>query len=323
MSEVSPAKSIAVVMGGPGRESAVSLTSGKAVAAGLRAAGWAVTEVVIDQQLDPSAVPAGAVVFNLVHGTYGEDGTLQDALAAAGLVAVGSDAAASRLCMDKQRTRQTLERAGVPVAWGVALDLKRPVQPRDLKLPHMAGYVLKPRCDGSSVGLYMIDSPSFLLPALEQALADVGPVSYLLEERLPGPEYTVAIIDDADGQPQAQPPLQITPASGQYDYHAKYQADTTRYEVVEDGALAAALRSVGLQSHQACGCRDLSRVDVMAAADGSLRVLEVNTLPGFTDHSLVPKAAAAAGTDFPSLVDHLASLAYARLGDDEEADDAE
>ena len=214
--------------------------------------------------------------------------------------------------MDKQKTRDVLGQAGVPVAWGQAIDLRQPIDPRQLRLPHLGGYVLKPRCDGSSVGLYVIDSPSFLLPTCEQIVKEVGPIPYLLEERLRGDEYTVAVIDDIHGVPQVQPPLRIIPAGESYDYHAKYQADTTQYEIVSDTQLSDRLGAVALAAHTACGCRDLSRVDVMAGADADLHVLEINTLPGFTDHSLVPKAAGAAGVSFAELVSHLVALAAKR-----------
>jgi D-alanine-D-alanine ligase len=218
----------------------------------------------------------------------------------------------SALCMDKERTKQRLSAEGVRVPWGVRVHLGSPFSPKDLKLPNHGGLVLKPVGDGSSVGLRMVANPSFVLPAIEELLREVGPVPYLIEERLPGPEYTVAVLDDDTGA-HALPPINVRPAEGVYDYQAKYARDDTGYELVRDQALAARLRVLAETAHKACGCRDLSRTDMMATADGDIAVLEVNTLPGFTDHSLTPKAAAAAGIPFDDLVDRLARRAAARV----------
>jgi len=142
-------------------------------------------------------------------------------------------------------------------------------------------------------------------------------VPMLLEERLPGPEYTVAVLEVEDGTPRALPPIRIAPAGETYDYEAKYAADDTGYEVL-DGEPGPRLCELALAAYTACGCRDFARVDLMADREGGLRILEVNTLPGFTSHSLVPKAAAAAGIDFSALCARLVELAARRLGREEE-----
>lgn len=303
-----------VVMGGPGREAAVSRRSGAAIVAGLGARGHDVQAIDLPGKLEPARLRSGAVVFNIVHGTYGEDGQLQRELDALGKAYVGSDAEASALCMDKDRTKKRLQDAGLRVPWGVRVHLGQPFSPKDLKLPHHGGLVLKPANDGSSVGLRMVASPSFVLPACEELLLEVGAVPYLIEERLPGPEYTVAVIDE-DAGPRALPPIRVRPAEGVYDYQAKYARDDTRYEIVDDAALAARLGAIGVGAYRACGCRDVARADIMATADGELAVLELNTLPGCTDHSLTPKAAAAAGIPFDELVDRLVRRAAARAKD--------
>jgi D-alanine-D-alanine ligase len=302
---------IDVLMGGPGREAAVSRRSGAAIAAGLAARGGDVQTIDLDGRLDPARLRPGAVVFNTVHGTYGEDGTLQAELDALGKSYVGSSAAVSHLCMDKAATKTVLEKAGIRVPWGRSLDLTKPFSPADLKLPNHAGLVLKPRNDGSSVGLKLLANPSFLLPAIEEILRELGPVPYLLEERLPGPEYTVAVIDE-DGGPRALPPIIINPGGGVFDYEAKYHRTDTSEEPIADAALAATLSAIAVAAHRACGCRDISRTDLMRTADGTYAVLEVNTLPGMTNASLTPKAAAAAGISFADLCWHLVSRAAAR-----------
>jgi D-alanine-D-alanine ligase len=300
-----------VLCGGPGREAEVSRRSGAAILKGLIEAGHDTVLHDLPGTLDPAVLRPDAVVFNIIHGTYGEDGTLQVELERLGRTFVGSDAAASRLCMDKQATKERLAAAGIRVPWGATIDLGTPFRPTDLRLPHLGGLVLKPRDDGSSVGLRMISGPSFLLPACEELLAEVGPRRYLVEERLPGPEYTCAVIEE-DGGPRALPPIAIRPAGGVFDYHAKYHSAETVEEPVADPDLAARLGRVAVAAHRACGCRDLSRTDLMRTADGDHAVLEINTLPGFTGASLTPKAAAAAGIGFSALVDHLVRRAAAR-----------
>lgn len=300
-----------VIIGGPGREASVSRRSGAAIAEALTRRGHDVVQVDVSTTLNLARLRADAVVFNIMHGTYGEDGTVQSLLESAGRLFVGSDAASSRLCMDKVQAKKTLEKAGIRVPWGVRLDLTHPFNLRDLRIPHHAGLVLKPACDGSSVGLYMIANPSFILPAIEDILKELGPVPYLLEERLPGPEYTVAVIDEDHG-PRALPPLAIRSASGVFDYQAKYHRSDTVEEAVTDGAVADALATIAVAAHRACGCRDISRTDLMRTADGEYAVLEINTLPGMTGASLTPKAAAAAGMSFDELVDLLIARVASR-----------
>ncbi len=301
-----------LIVGGPGHEAEISRRSGKNIAAALRQRKHDVAVVEIAKQLDPSQLRPGAVVFNIVHGTYGEDGVLQTLLDRLGVAYVGSTADVSRLCMDKSRAKDRLTQAGVRVPWGVEVDLGRPFKPSDLKLPHHGGLVLKPADDGSSVGLKMVANPGWVLPAVEELLREVGPRRYLIEERLPGPEYTVAVIDEANG-PRALPALYIK-AAEVFDYAAKYQRDDTIEEPVHDADLDRRLGEIGVAAYRACGCRDFARMDVMATADGGLAVLELNTLPGMTDRSLVPKAAAAAGIAFDQLVDSLVHRAAARAG---------
>lgn len=302
---------IDVIMGGPGREAPISRKSGMAIVAALKRCGHDVLTIDLTGKLDAKQLRDGAVIFNIVHGTYGEDGELQAELDRLGKSYVGCDAAASRLCMDKAETKRRLSAQGIRVPWGVPVDLGKPFSPKDLKLPSHGGLVLKPAADGSSVGLRMVDSPSFVLPVVEELLREVGPIPYLIEERLPGPEYTVAIIEQDSGQ-RALPPICIKPRGGVYDHQAKYFRDDTGYDVVADQTLAAKLMDIAMRSFRACGCRDIARVDLMATADQDFAVLELNTLPGFTDHSLAPKAAAAVGISFDQLVDRLVERAAKR-----------
>lgn len=291
-----------VVFGGPGREAAVSRRSGATIVAGLERQGVDVRAVDCAGEARVEDLRPGAIIYNTIHGTYGEDGTLQRVLDLAGFSYVGSDAAVSALCMDKDLTKQRLAKHAVRVPWGVVVNLGSPFTPKDLKLPHGGSYIMKPADDGSSVGLKVVVNPSFILPAVEELIRDVGPRRYVIEERLPGPEFTVAVIE-RDGQPVALPPISIR-AQGDFDYHAKYEATTTVEEPLPAGPLADRLMALGVAAHRACGCRDVSRVDVMQTTDGDLAVLEVNTLPGMTTRSLLPLAAKAAGMSFDDLVVH-------------------
>lgn len=311
MSALRSALKIDVVMGGPGHEAAISRRSGAAIAAGLQRCGHDVLVIDLKDTLDVSHLRVGALVFNIVHGTYGEDGRLQAELDAAGKCYIGSDARVSALCMDKEATKTALKAAGIRVPWGVPIHLGSPFQVKDLRLPHFGPLVLKPRSDGSSVGLRMVANPSFVLPTCEELLREVGAIPYLLEEQLPGPEYTVAVLGDGESA-YALPPLSIKPATGIFDFEAKYNRADTDEVPVTDAAVARRLAELAVAAHRAAGCRDLSRSDLMRTADGEYAVLEINTLPGFTGASLVPKAAAAAGMDFDSLVDGLVQRAAAR-----------
>ena len=311
MSPLTAALKIDVVMGGPGREAAISRRSGAAIAAGLQRRGHDVLVIDLVNTLDVAHLRPGALVFNIVHGTYGEDGRLQAELDAAGKGYVGSDTRVSALCMDKEATKTVLKAAGIRVPWGVPIHLGSPFQVKDLKLPHFGPLVLKPRSDGSSMGLRMVANPSFILPTCEELLREIGAIPYLLEEQLPGPEYTVAVLGEGDAA-YALPPLVIKPAAGIFDFEAKYNRADTAEVPVADAAVATRLAALAVAAHRAAGCRDLSRSDVMRTADGDYAVLEINTLPGFTGTSLVPKAAAAAGMDFEQLVDGLVQRAAAR-----------
>jgi D-alanine-D-alanine ligase len=304
-----------VIMGGPGREAAVSRDSGAAIAAALVRRGHDVQSIDCAGELDVARLRSKAVAFAIIHGTYGEDGALQRRLEALGRAYVGSDAEASALCMDKERTKARLRQQGIRVPWGALVNLGKPFNPRDLKLPHHGPLVLKPVADGSSVGLRLIANPSFLLPTCEELLREHGAIPYLVEERLPGPEYTVAVLEDGDGR-RALPPIRIRPAAGVYDYEAKYHRDDTGYEILGDEAISRRLAQIGVACFNACGCRDFARVDIMATNDGDLAVLELNTLPGFTAHSLTPKAAAAAGIPFDELCERLARRALARAAEE-------
>ncbi len=292
---------ILALAGGPGAEREVSLDSGAAVAAGLRAAGHDVTVRDITPE-DASALDAPCdLVFPVLHGEFGEDGTLQALLEQRGLRFVGSGARASALAMDKPLTKAVAARLGIRTP---AADVLSPsdVQARVCAIPPPV--FIKPADRGSSVGAAIVREAAALCPAIERVAREFGRA--LVEQFIPGHELTVGVLDGV-----ALPPLQIRPKAEFYDYQAKYQVDCTEYlfETACAPAVLAQVADWSVRLFHEIGCRHLARVDWIVDADGQAWFLEVNTIPGFTSHSLFPKAAARSGLDFSSLVDRLARMA--------------
>ncbi len=293
---------ITVMLGGPSAEREVSLRSGAAVAGALRSGGHHVDE--LDPREEPWTLPAGTdLVFLALHGTYGEDGTVQARLEELGVPYTGCDAEASRLAFDKVLTKQRCLEAGLPTARFVVVDSARTPWPRGWKPP----VVLKPVRQGSSVGLQFVDRVAEWSAGLAESLRHDDQV--LVEERIPGRETTVGILDG-----QALPLVEVRPKKGGYDYRNKYTAGATDYlcPAPFDDATTRCIQAVGLGAFQAIGGRDYARVDVMVRKDGSPVVLEVNTLPGMTETSLLPKAAAAAGLSYAELCQRMVELALRR-----------
>lgn len=293
---------ITVMLGGPSAEREVSLRSGAAVTAALRAQGHTVTE--LDPVPGAWRLPARTdVVFLTLHGTYGEDGTIQSELDALGVPYTGCDAASSRLAFDKFLTKERCLAAGVPTPRSVVLRERQANWPDGWQPP----VVLKPLRQGSSVGLEFVDHPDQLATALDRALQHDTEV--LMETRIHGTETTVGILD---GEPL--PVVEVVPHVGAYDYTNKYTAGRTDYFCPArlDPDTTRRVQAAALGAYQAVGARDYARVDVLVAPDRQPFVLEVNTLPGMTELSLLPKAAAAAGLSFPALCQRLVDLARRR-----------
>lgn len=279
---------VGVLMGGPSAEREVSLKSGAAVARGLREAGYQVAEIDLP---GPELQLADDVeaVFIALHGAFGEDGTVQAMLAERGIPFTGSDAMASRAAFDKAATKRVLDREGIPTPPYQVLGNG---DPRRLDFP----LVVKPTLQGSSIGLHRLSDDT----RWDEALADVrrydGEV--LVEAFIEGPELTVGLVGDT-----VLPVLEIRAPGGCYDYEAKYLSGQTEYLVPAPipEPVAEACCRWARASFRALGCRGLARVDFMMDREGRLFVLEVNTIPGFTETSLLPKAAAAAGISFSEL----------------------
>jgi D-alanine-D-alanine ligase len=293
---------ITVLLGGPSAEREVSLKTGGAAANALRSLGHEVHEV--DPKTGELTVPPGTqVVFIALHGTYGEDGTVQRQLEAAGVPYTGCDSESSRVAFDKVLTKQRCLAAGVPTARYAVLDSSSAPWPAGWKPP----VVLKPVRQGSSVGLHFIDRVTDWSKALSDAFRYDTQV--LMEERILGRETTVAILDG-----KALPIVEIRPKKGAYDYHNKYTAGCTEYfcPAPFDPDLTQRIQEAALGAFRAVGGRDYGRVDVMVHSTGVPFVLEVNTLPGMTETSLLPKAAAAAGLSYPELCQAMVDLALRR-----------
>jgi D-alanine-D-alanine ligase len=255
------------------------------------------------------------VAFIAIHGRWGEDGTLQGMLDLLGVPYVGSGVLASALAMDKPMAKTVLAANGIDVPRGFVVASARAgfdreaalSQARQLGLP----LVVKPVAQGSSFGTTLVDGEAELLPAIETALAYDDAV--LVEERLIGTELTVGVVERG-AELLALPVIEIVTKHAFFDYRAKYDPSLTD-EICPariSAELAARAQDVAQRAHRALGCRDLSRSDMIATADGRLAVLEVNTIPGMTANSLLPKAAQAAGISFAELCSGLVEQALER-----------
>ena len=291
---------VAVLMGGDSAEREVSLNSGANVLEALRSRGVDAHAVDGVSALLAALARGERVdrlpfdrVFNILHGGAGENGVLQGALEALGLPYTGPGVLGSALTMDKIRTKQVWMAEGLPTARFVRIppgaDLAAAV--RSLGLP----VFVKPSTEGSSVGVFRIVDEAGLAPAID--FARTYPGELLAEQMITGGEFTVGILGDV-----ALPSVRIVPPGEWYDYHAKYISDDTQYHCPGlAGDDEAAIRALALAGFRAAGCTGWGRVDVMRHADGRFLLMEVNTAPGMTSHSLVPKAAREVGIGFEDL----------------------
>ena len=280
-------------MGGPSTEREVSLKSGEAVVRGLEAAGYDVSEVVVDgESFDlPSGVEA---VFIALHGMFGEDGSVQELLDRQGMPYTGSGAESSRCSFDKITTKEMLVASRIPTADYAMVSHGTPC-------PLAFPVVVKPARQGSTIGISKVDSEASWEDAVTGAFAYGDRV--LAETFIPGRELTVGLLDG-----QVLPVVEVVAREGWYDYQAKYETQETAYVVPAEisGALGEQCQALALRSFEALGARGMARVDFrMRDRDNTLFVLELNSIPGFTECSLLPKAAAAAGIDFAALCDRI------------------
>ena len=292
-------KKVALLKGGPGKERDVSLRSATAVAKALQICGAEVNEIdVTGPEFD---LPDGTeLAFNMIHGTFGEDGQVQEILSQRGITYTGEGINGSRTAFDKIRTKECFDRAGVPTSTWHSI---RPGESPRLQLP----YVVKAPQQGSSVGVHIVRKTESLALALEDCFKYGDEV--LVEAFFPGRELTVGILGNT-----ALPVIEIVPKEGFYDYDNKYTSGASEYFVPAplSPELALRIQETALAAHHALDLEVYSRVDILLAADGSMSVLEINTIPGMTELSLLPKAAAVAGLDYPSLCEEIAGLSMAK-----------
>ena len=293
---------VTVLLGGRSAEREVSLRSGAAVARALRALGHGVDEV------DPAGgswgLPAKTeVVFLALHGEYGEDGQVQSRLETLGVPYTGTDAAGSALAFDKARCKERFQQNQVASPRGVLIDSPTSTPPDSIPAP----WILKPAAQGSSVGLNRVEDETEWDTALADSLQYGGAV--LCEECIQGRELTVGILDG-----DTLPVVEVRPKAGGYNYENKYTPGATDYFCPADlpDEVTAQVQALGLRAFEAVGARDFGRVDVMLDAESKPYILEVNTLPGMTETSLLPKAAAVAGMDFNALCQRMLELALRR-----------
>ncbi len=287
---------VAVAMGGNSAEREVSLRSGAGVLSALRAKGIDAHPIDgIPALLDALRAGHFARVFNILHGRGGEDGVLQGALEALGVPYTGSGVLGSALGMDKIRTKQVWQTLGLPTAKYAVIDAlhSRSAQSivDELGLP----LIVKPSHEGSTVGIARAFTLAELEAGIEAARKFDGDI--LIEQFIEGEEFTVSIL-----KRQVLPSIRIVPAKGFYDYAAKYVTGDTQYICPGiEPVTEAEMQRLALIAFDAVGCSGWGRIDFMRDRDGHNYLLEVNTAPGMTERSLVPKAAAQVGIDYPTL----------------------
>ncbi len=297
---------IVVFAGGTSPEREVSLGSGRAVA--LAMARNYPTRLV---QIDADALPADLdpnrdVVFSTLHGGFGESGGMQALLDRAGVAYAGCDAKASALTMDKTLTKAAAAKVGVPGARALTFAAAQRPTTDDVIAQLGEFVVVKPNDDGSSVGLTVVDTRA----DLDRALAGITKGNWLIEERLRGRELSIGVLNG-----KAMGVVEIRPASGVYDYAAKYTKGMTEYFAPAplDAETTALAQRAAEQAFMACGCRDYARIDFFLTAKNALFMLEINTLPGMKETSLLPMSARCAGMDFTALIREMVQPAVQRL----------
>jgi D-alanine-D-alanine ligase len=287
---------VAVLMGGASGERNISISSGTAVADSLEKQGFRVDRMVLEEDKVSFETPPD-VAFIAMHGPYGEDGGIQRDLEVLGIAYTGSGVDASSRAMDKHLTKELMKELGIPTPEG---QLLKPGSSCDLPPP----VVLKPTREGSSLGLHFAKDAGQLESLLRELLSTYP--SVLAEERIDGRELTVGILGE-----EALPIVEIAPKGGRYDFKSKYTKGMTEYTCpacIEE-SLAQSIQEDALKLFTGLGCRGFARADVLLTKENQAYFLEINTIPGLTETSLLPKAAATAGIPFDKLIRRMLELA--------------
>ena len=311
---MSDEKYIVVLMGGISPEREISLQSGKAVVNALSADNKNVIKIIVNDdmvnELDNYKID---VAFIALHGYFGEDGGIQEVLENKGIPYTGSETAASKLAMNKVESKDAFRRNNIPTPDYFTASTEQNISEianrvKSLKLP----VITKPVSNGSSIGIYIIKEYIEITDAIKYT----GRYSeeILVEECIEGRELAISVLND-----KALPVIEIKTATGIYDYDAKYKSDKTQYTVLASADKSSEttlshdvyerVQDVAVRAHNSLGCRTFSRVDVILNKDDEIYVLEVNTVPGFTERSLLPKAAAAANISFSELCNTIVNAA--------------
>lgn len=304
---------IGVLMGGPSSERDISLKSGKAVYESLKAQELDVVNVDIqtdDRQHNHQLIQEENIdiAFIALHGHFGEDGQIQAILEEMDIPYTGSDSVASRLAMDKTASQRIFQEQGLPVPNYIVLSSRdsRELYPR-LTQDFLPPLVVKPAAQGSSIGLSIVQTQQQLNQAIEYAAGFNERI--IIEKYIKGREITVGILDNS-----ALPVIEIIPQNKFYDYEAKYKPGKSNYVVPANlsAQVTVQAQNEALAAHRLLGCSGFSRVDMRLSPDNIPFILEVNSIPGLTQTSLLPKAAKAAGIDFAQLSILILRLAYDR-----------
>jgi D-alanine-D-alanine ligase len=301
---------VAVLTGGIGSERQISIQSGECVSEALKEAGFnVVTADVRPDNLDILEDSSVDVFFPALHGEFGEDGQLQQILHNKSLVYTGSGPTASKLAFDKIASKKLFAKAGVATPAAIEFNAETDIEQLESRLQYLADeYVVKPIRQGSSVGVRIIANRQEAISAAQETLGRFG--DCMIEKFIPGKEITVSILEDV-----ALPIIEIISQTGFYDYQAKYIDEQTEYlfDTIRDPAVTAQIEQAAMDCFYVLGCRHFARVDFMLSDEEIAYVLELNTIPGFTTHSLLPKAAAKAGFTMSNVCSKIVEAAYSPL----------
>ncbi len=301
---------IAVLTGGIGSERDISIQSGHCISQALIAGGFdVVTADIRPDNLDILEDNSIDVFFPALHGKFGEDGRLQQILKDKSLAYTGSGPAESKLAFDKMASKELFAEAGVATPAAIEFNADSDIRQLEIRLKSLADeYVVKPIREGSSVGVRIVTDVQEVISTAEQTLKEFG--DCMIEQFIPGKEITVGILEE-----KTLPIIEIRSKSGFYDYQAKYIDEQTQYlfDTITQPALITQIEQDAMDCFCALGCRHFARVDFILSDEPIAYALEINTIPGFTTHSLLPKAAAKAGLTMSDLCSKIVEAAHSPL----------
>ncbi|MBN2190590.1 MAG: D-alanine--D-alanine ligase [Candidatus Aureabacteria bacterium] len=304
-------KKVAVIMGGASSEREVSIRSGKAIVEGLKGSGYEVEEVLLKSENEKEVMECmdktgPDIVFIALHGKFGEDGKIQKLLEESGIPYTGSGVFSSNTSLDKIKSKKCFMQENIRTPDFEIIDCDNPSRAIKLKFP----LVIKPPLEGSSIGVTIVNTKKDYVEGIKNAFKFENEGCVLVEEFIAGKELTVGILDE-----EPLPVINIVPKSGTYDYKSKYSKGMTEY-IVPAKIPSRCMREaqhLGLETFKALRCYGFARIDMILGEDKLCYVLEVNTIPGFTETSLLPKAAKSRGIDFKELCERILLSGFERF----------